>query len=81
MPSSVSKAYNRKTNYKIPPFMGKHVFFFINSFYPSSVIDWDNLDLKIRNSKNLSAFTKSVLKFIIPCSNSIFSCHSPKESN
>ena len=47
-------------------------------FFPSTVIEWNNLDLKIRNSKAFSAFKKSILKFIRPSSNSIFHCHSPK---
>ena len=50
----------------------------MNSFFPSTVIEWNNLDLKIRNSKTFSAFKKSILKFIRPSSNSIFNCHSPK---
>ena len=45
--SSVSKAYNIRTNDKIPLFSGKHNFF-INSFFPSTVIECNNLDLKIR---------------------------------
>ena len=35
---SVSKAYNARTNDKIPLFSGKHNFF-INSFFPSTVIE------------------------------------------
>ena len=74
---SVSKAYNARTNDKIPLFSGKHNFS-INYFFPSTVIERNNLDLKIRNSKTFSAFKKSILKFIRPSSNSIFNCHSPK---
>ena len=74
---SVSKTYNTRTNDKIPLFSGKHNVF-INSFFPSTVIEWNNLDLKIRNSKTFSAFKKSILKFIRPFSNSIFNCHSTK---
>ena len=68
---SVSKAYNTRTNDKIPLFSGKHNFF-INYFLPLTVIEWNNLDLKIRNSKTFSAFKKSILKFIRPSSNSKF---------
>ena len=50
----------------------------LNIFFPSTAIEWNNLDLKIRNSKTFSAFKKSILKFIRPFSNSIFNCHSPK---
>ena len=62
---SVSKGYNTRTNDKITLFSDKHNFF-INSFFPSTVIEWNNLDLKTRNSKTFSAFNKSILKFIRP---------------
>ena len=51
--------------------------FFINSFFPSTAIKWNNLDLKIRN-KTFPAFKKIILKFLRPSSNSIFNCDSPK---
>ena len=75
--SSIREAYNTRTNDKIPLFSGKHNFF-INSFFPSTVIEWNNLDLKIKNSKTFSPFKKSISKFVRPSSNSIFNCHSPK---
>ena len=37
---SVSKAYNTRTNDKIPHFSGKHNIF-INSFFPLTVIEWN----------------------------------------
>ena len=60
---SFSKTCNTRTNDKIPLLIGKHNFF-INSFFPSIVIEWNKLDLKIRNSKTFSALKKSILKFI-----------------
>ena len=74
---SVSKAYNARTNDKVSLFSGKHNFF-INSFVPSTVIEWNKFDLKIRNSKTFSTFKKSILKFIRTSSNSVFNRHSPK---
>ena len=44
---SVSKAYNTRTNNNISLFSGKHNSF-RNSFFPSTVSEWNNLDLKIR---------------------------------
>ena len=73
---NVSKAYNTKINNNILHFSGKRNFF-RNSFFPSAVIEWNNLDLKIRNSGTFSAYKKSILKSIRPSSNSIFNCHSP----
>ena len=73
---SISKAYNTRNNNNIPLFSGKHNFF-RNSFIPSTVIEWNNLDFKIRNSETFSPFKKSILKFTRRSSNSIFNCHSP----
>ena len=69
------RPYNTRTN-NIPLFSGKHNLF-RKSFFPPTVIEWDNLDLKIRNSETISAFKKSILKFIRTYSNSVFNCCSP----
>ena len=74
---SVSKTYNSRTNDNIPLFSGKHNLF-INCFFPSTAIEWNNLYLNIRNSKTFLAFKKSILKFIRPSSNYISNYHSPK---
>ena len=74
---SFTKTYDTRINDKIPLFSGKHNFC-INSFFPATVIEWNNLALNIRNSKTFSAFKESIFKFIRPSSNSIFNCHSPK---
>ena len=75
---SISKAYNTRTNDKMSVFSDKHNFFYKFSFFLSTVTEWSNLDLKIRNFETFSAFKKSTLKFIRPSSNSIFNLHSPK---
>ena len=49
---------------------------FFRIFFPWTVIEWNDLDLNIRNSETFSAFKKSILKFIRPFSNWIFNCHS-----
>ena len=61
----------------IPQFKGKHNFF-QNSFFPSVVIEWNKLDLNIRNSESLNVFKNSLLKFIRPSGNSAFNCHNPR---
>ena len=50
---------------------------FKNSFFPSTISKWKNLDCKIRNSGSLSIFKKNLLNFIWPCANSIFNIHNP----
>ena len=74
IPSSVS-TYNTKNN--IPLFKVKHNFF-RNSFFPSAVIEWDKLDLNIRNSESVNIFKKTLLNFIRPSRNTVFNYHNPK---
>ena len=76
IPTSVRPCNTRNAN-NIPQFKVKHNFF-QNSFFPSVVIEWNKLDLNIRNSENLFIFKKKLLKFIRPSGNSIFRCHNPK---
>ena len=71
------RPYNTRNANNIPQFKVKHNFF-KNSFFPSVVIEWNKLDLNIRNSENLFIFKKKLLKFIRPSENSVFRCHNPK---
>ena len=71
------RAYITRNNDKLPHFKVKHNYF-KNSFFPSTVIEWNKLDLDIRNSVNLISFKSKVLKFIRPSENSIFLCNNPK---
>ena len=42
------------------------------------MIEWNKLDLNIRNSESLTSFKGKVLKCIRPSENSIFLCNNPK---
>ena len=58
-------------------FMIKHKIshnFHKNVFFPSSIIEWNNLDPNLHNSENFSAFKNNILKFIRPKPNSFFNC-------
>ena len=72
----MSRYSTRNTN-NIPQFKVKHNFF-RNSFFPSAVIEWNKLDLNIRNSESLNIFKKRLLKFIRPSGSSFFNCHNPR---
>ena len=61
----------------IPFFKFRHNFF-KNSFFPSTIAEWNKLAPDLRNSGSFSAFKKSILNFIRPSPNSIFNCHDPK---
>ena len=45
-----------------------------NSFFPSSIIGWSNLDPNLQNSENFGIFKNNILKFIRPKPNSFFNC-------
>ena len=53
--------------------------FFKNSFFPSTVIEWNELDRNLRSTASLSVFKKNLLNFIRPSRKSVFNCHNDKE--
>ena len=52
--------------------------FFKNSFFPSTINEWNNVDPDIRNSESVAFFKSKILKFIRPKPNNIQNCHNPK---
>ena len=70
------QAYMTRNKNSIPLFNVKHDFF-KNSFFRSTIIEWNNLDSNIRNSESLALFKKHMLDFIRPSANSTFHCHCP----
>ena len=48
-----------------------------NSFFLSSVIEWNNLDKSIRSFESLPLFKKSTLQFIQPNPKRTLNCHNP----
>ena len=69
MQSAIYDATNRQ--FKI-----KHEFF-KNSFFPSTINEWNNLDPNIRNSDNINIFKNNILKFIRPKPNSVLDYYNP----
>ena len=65
-----SSCITRSSN-NIPCFHFKRNFF-KNSFFPSVIIEWNNLDISIHNSKSLSTFKKSILQLIRPSLSSTY---------
>ena len=51
--------------------------FFRNSFFPSTITEWNKLDYDIRNSDSLNVFNLSFLKFVRPVANSVFDINNP----
>ena len=69
--------YNTRNTDEITLFHTHHDFF-KNSFFLSTVIEWNKLDPNLRSAASLSVFKKNLLKFIRPSPNSIFNCHNCK---
>ena len=53
--------------------------FLKNTFFPSTILEWNKLDPSLRNSASYNVFKNSILKFIRPSPDKIFQCHNPKE--
>ena len=45
---------------------------FRNSFFPSTLNDWFNLDVEIRNSESLAIFKTKLVSFIRPVSSNVY---------
>ena len=75
IPKVLSTWTTRKHN-NIPLFNVKHEYF-RNSFFPSTVSEWNKLDNNIRYLKSVSAFKKQILKFIRPSPHSTINVHNP----
>ena len=70
-------AYATRNVDSIPCFKIRHNFF-KNSFFSSTNIEWNNLDLTLGNSKNFVDFKNSTLKFIRPSPSNVFDCNNYK---
>ena len=55
------RAYITRNNDKLPHFKVKYNYF-KNSFFPSTVIGWNKLDLNIRNFESLTSFKSKVFE-------------------
>ena len=68
--------YSLRTSDNIPCFNTKHNYF-KNSFFPSTIIDWNKLDVTLQKCDNVNVFKKEILKLIRPSSNYFYNCHNP----
>ena len=74
---SRSSSYITRNIHNIPFFKTRHTFL-KNCFFPSTIIEWNKLDHKIRNYSSFNIFWISMLKFNRPSASSLFKCHNPK---
>ena len=73
-------SYSVRTTNEIPLFSVKHRFF-KSSFFPSIIIEWNNLDYHLRNAPSISVFKQNILKFIRLGHNKVYNVHSPTGLN
>ena len=74
-----STPYATRTVVNIPLIRKKRNF--KSSFFGSAIIEWNNLDPNLRNSKSISVFKEKILNFIAPSPNSFFDCAILNELN
>ena len=72
IPQRRSSYITRNSN-EIPLFKTNHNFY-KNSFFPSTTIEWNNLDHDLRNTEIYTLFRSSILKFLRPSPNSFYGC-------
>ena len=76
VPSPNIRYFSRNSE-NIPQLRTKHDFF-KNSFFPSTIKEWNNLDPHIKKSKSISIFKSNILKFIRPKPNNVYYCRNLK---
>ena len=59
-------------------FLETNHFFFRNLLFCSTIVEWNKLDINIRNSKSGSVFQKTLPKCVRPTRNCPFDCNNPK---
>ena len=69
-------SYRTRQCNKIPAINVKHEFF-KNTFFPSTIMEWNKLDWEIKNSGSIVTL-KKILSFIRRSVNSTFNCHNPR---
>ena len=72
-----SETNTRTRNNSIPTFNCR-TNCFKYSFFPSTLNDWFNVDLNIRNSRSVSIFKSKLLSFIRPVQTNIYNIFDPK---
>ena len=72
-----SSEYFTRSMQNVPFFKRRHNFF-KKIFFLSAIMQWNNLDLVIRNSTSLNIFRNSILKFIRPSTYNVPNSHNPK---
>ena len=74
MNPNFNRVHETRHSNNIPAIHVRHNYF-KNSFFPSTIAEWNKLNWKTRNSGSFSILKKNLLNFIRPFANSIFNIH------
>ena len=75
IPSTTRRYYSRNVNNI--PLIRASTNYFMNTFFPSVITEWNKLDLNICKSTSLNISKNRLLQFVRPLENSVFTCHNP----
>ena len=73
---STTRRYSSRNANNIP-LVRANTNYFMNTFFPSTITEWNKLDLSIRKSTSLNIFKSRLLRFVRLLENSVFTCHNP----
>ena len=74
--SSTTRWYTSRNTSNIP-LVRVNKNYFMNSFFSSTITEWNKLDLSIYNSASLNIFKDRLLQFVKPLGNSVYTRHNP----
>ena len=75
---STTRRYSSRNANNIP-LVRANTNYFMNTFFPSTITEWNKLDLSIRKSASLNIFKSRLLRFVRPLENCVFTCHTSQE--
>ena len=75
--ATTKRTYITRNDDKLLCFKVTHDYF-KNFLFPSTVIEWNKMDLNTRNYKGLTSFKSNIMKFIHPSEKNVFLCSNPK---
>ena len=78
-PFRIIPSYVTRNADDIPLFNSIRYNFYKNSFFPSTIIESNNLDSNLQNSENFIILKNNILKLIRPKPNTFFNCSKLKE--
>ena len=73
---STTRRYSSRNANNIPSVRVNNNYF-MNTFFPPTLTEWNKLDLSIRNSTTLDLFKGRLLQFLRSLENRPFTCHNP----